>query len=85
MVARRMRVSYKGTIKEGRLELDGPIALTSGTRVEVHLEPAAVPRKGSAQALLQIAGRLPVDEANAILAAAQECRRVDTGMWTSES
>ena len=68
-------MSYKGTVREGRLELDEPVALTSGTRVEVRLETAPPPRKGSAQALLQIAGRLPAEEADAILAAAQACRR----------
>jgi hypothetical protein len=77
-------MSYKGTVREGRLELDEPIALTSGTRVDVRLEPAASPRKGSALALLQIAGRLPTGEAEAILSAAMECRRIDPGMWTPE-
>ena len=77
-------MSYKGTVREGRLELDEPIALTSGTRVEVRLVPAALPRKGSAQALLQIAGRLPAEEADAILTAAQGCRRIDPAMWTPE-
>lgn len=46
--------------------------------------PVAIPRRGSAEALLQIAGRLQPDEADAILTAAQECRRIDPGMWTPE-
>ena len=74
-------MSYKGTVKDGCLELDRPIDLTSGTRVEVDVEPVAKPEKGSAKALLQIAGRLSAEEAEAILAAAQECRSVDPQLW----
>ncbi len=73
-------MSYSGTVKNGGLELDQPIELASGTRVQIEVEPVA-PERGSAKALLQIAGRLPVDEAEAILAAAQECRKVDPKLW----
>lgn len=75
-------MSYSGTVKNGSLELDRPIDLAPGTRVEVEVKPAGKPAKGSAKALLQIAGRLSVEEAEAILAAAQECRRVDPQLWT---
>ncbi len=74
-------MSYLGTVKDGHLELDEPIHLASGTRVEVNLEAVVRPDVGSAKALLEIAGRLPADEADAILAAAQACRGVEPKLW----
>jgi hypothetical protein len=69
-------MSYRGTVKNGCLELDQPIDLASGTIVDVKVEPLTKPEKGSARALLQIAGRLSAEEAEAILAA-KKCPRVD--------
>jgi len=43
-------MSYSGTVKNGSLELDRPIDLAPGTRVEVEVKPAGKPAKGSAKA-----------------------------------
>ena len=77
-------MSYRGTVIEGRLELDEPIALTSGTRVEIGVAPEATLRKGSPKAALRMAGTLSEEDANALLQSAQECRQIDRGMWLSE-
>ena len=77
-------MSYRGTVIEGRLELDEPIELTSGTRVEINVAPEAIPRKGSPKAALQMAGTLSEEDANALLQSAQECRQVDRSLWFRE-
>ncbi len=78
-------MGYKGTVKGNVIELDEPLPFAEGTRVEVTVMPEAKegkPRKGSPQAILQLlAGTLTPEEAEAILKAAQECRRIDWELW----
>ncbi len=67
------------------IELDEELPFEDGTRVEVVViaaTPKTKPRKGSPQAVLQLlAGTLTDEEAEAILKAAQECRRIDWELW----
>jgi len=77
-------MSYKGTVIEGRLELDEPVTLLSGTRVEVNVAPQAELRRGSPQAILQMAGSLSEEDADALLQGAQQCRQIDQSLWESE-
>jgi hypothetical protein len=76
-------MSYSGTVIDGRLQLDKPVALASGTRVEVSVAPEAIPEKSSPQALLRMAGSLSEEDAEALLLAAQECRQIDWSMWSA--
>jgi len=78
-------MSYSGTVIDGHLQLDKPVALASGTRVEVSVAPEAKLGKGmSPEALLQMAGSLSEEDADALLMAAQECRQIDWSMWSAE-
>jgi len=74
-------MTYTGVVKGHIIELDEPVPLPEGTRVEVTVTPEAKPRKGSPQALLQLAGTLTPEEADAILKAAKACRRIDWELW----
>jgi len=74
-------VKYEGTVKGNVIELDKPLPFAEGTRVEVAVTPEPKPRKGSPKAVLQLAGTLTDEDAEAILKAAQECRRVDRELW----
>jgi hypothetical protein len=77
-------MSYSGTVIDGRLQLDKPVALASGTRVEVSLAPEAIQEKSSPQALLRMAGSLSEEDADALLLATQECRKIDWSMWSTD-
>ncbi len=46
-----------------------------------HIRDLPPEQKGSPQAVLQLAGTLSVEEAEAILQAAQSARRIDWEMW----
>ncbi len=75
-------MGYKGTVKGKVIELDEPLPYPDGTRVEVTVQPEKKPRKGSPQHIVQLlAGTLTPEEADAILKAAMECRRIDWEMW----
>jgi hypothetical protein len=74
-------MGYKGTAKGKLIELEESLPFADGTRVEVTVTPVAQPRKGSPKAVLQLAGTLTSEEANAILQAAQACRRIDWDLW----
>jgi len=79
-------MGYKGTVKGKVIELDEPLPYPDGTRVEVtvqpEVQPEKKPRKGSPQLIVQLlAGTLTPEEADAILKAAMECRRIDWEMW----
>ena len=78
-------MGYKGTVKGNVIELDEPLPFAEGTRVEVMVTPEPTPRKGSPQAILRLAGTLTPEEAEAILKAAQECRRIDWELWEQKS
>jgi hypothetical protein len=77
-------MSYSGTVIDGRLQLDEPVPLASGTRVEVSVVPEAIPKKSSPEALLRMAGSLSEEDADALLLAAQECRQIDWHMWSTD-
>jgi hypothetical protein len=78
-------MSYSGTVIDGCLQLDKPVPLASGTRVQVSVAPEAKLGNGmSPQALLRMAGSLSEEDANALLLAAKECRQIDRSMWSTE-
>ena len=70
-----------GTVQGIQIVLDGPIALPEGTRVHLDVSPLGEPQKGSPASLLRLSGTLSEQEADSILAAAQECRRIDPKLW----
>jgi hypothetical protein len=74
-------MGYKGITKGKLIELEEPLPFADGTWVEVTVTPVPQPRKGSPQAVLQLAGTLTSGEADAILHAAQACRRIDWDLW----
>jgi hypothetical protein len=77
-------MSYGGTVIDGRVQLDKPVTLASGTRVCVSIAPEAKLAKGmSPQALLRMAGSLSDEDADALLRAAKECRQIDWSMWST--
>jgi hypothetical protein len=65
-------MGYTGTVKGNMIMLDEPLPFAEGTRVEVTVTPKVKPRRGSLQALLQLAGTL-TEEAEDILKAVQGC------------
>ena len=67
-------MTQKGTVRGNQIELDGPVALPTGTRVDVEITPESAVRKGSPEAVLRLAGTLTDQEAEAILAGARSCR-----------
>lgn len=69
-----------GTAQGGKILLDEPLPLPDGTRVHVDVSPVAL-RKGSPASVLGLAGTLSDEEADTILKAVQECRRVDPALW----
>ncbi|MCC6038757.1 MAG: hypothetical protein LM632_11195 [Armatimonadetes bacterium] len=79
-------MGYKGTVKGKVIELDEPLPYPDGTRVEVtvqpEVQPEKKPRKNSPQALLQLAGTLTEEEAEAIMKVVREhVRKIDWEMW----
>jgi hypothetical protein len=77
-------MGYKGITKGKLIELEEPLPFADGTRVEVTVTPVPQPRKGSPQAVLQLVGTLTPAEADAILHAAQACRRIDWDLWEQQ-
>ena len=75
-------MGYKGTAFGSRIELDKPLPFADGTRVRVNVAAEEGSRKGSPAALLRLAGTLTCAEADAILEAAQGCRRIDESLWS---
>ncbi len=74
-------MSYTGKVHNGVVVLDHGADLAEGTVVRVDVSPASTPRKGSPASLLRLAGTLTSEEADSILQAAQECRRIDPTLW----
>ena len=72
---------YKGTVQRNRIEFDTPLPFADGTPVSVDVAAEEQPRKGSPAALLRLAGTLTSEEADAILSASRECRRIDESLW----
>jgi len=75
-------MGFKGTVKGKIIELDEPIPLPEGTRVEVTVKPVGL-RKGSPQLILQtLAGTLTDEEAEAIMKVVrEELRRIEWELW----
>lgn len=74
-------MTYTGVIHGNRIDLDAPPLLPPGTRVVVDVSPATAPRKGSPAGLLELAGTMTPEDADHMLAAAREVRRIDEAMW----
>ena len=77
-------MNYRGVIRGKSIELEEKPPLAEGTPVEVTLVPAKKPRRGSPRSVLQLAGTLSQEEADAILQAAEECRKVDPELWQGQ-
>jgi len=75
-------VEFNGVAHGKRIDLDEPLPYSDGTRVKVQVSPEPRLRKGSPRAILELAGTLTDEEADAILKAARECRRVDESLWS---
>lgn len=74
-------MGFKGTVKGRIIELDEPIPLPDGTRVEVTVKPLDI-RKNSPQAWLKLVGTLTDEEAEAIMKVVhEEIRRIDWEFW----
>lgn len=74
-------MTYTGKVQNGVVVLDQGADLAEGTIVRVEVASGASVRKGSPAAILQLAGTLTDSEADSILAAAQQCRRIDPTLW----
>ncbi|WP_089936928.1 hypothetical protein [Candidatus Entotheonella palauensis] len=75
-------MAYKGTVKGQMIELDEPIPLADGTRVELTIAPEGGLRKNSPQAWLQLVGTLSEEESETLLANVRErLRCIDWEMW----
>ena len=74
-------MSTTGIVKGNIIELDEPVELASGTRVEVSVTPVSATRKGSPQAVLQLAGSLTAEEGKLIRQATAEIRQMDENLW----
>jgi hypothetical protein len=77
-------MGYTGTAKGKVIELEEPLPFADGTRVQVTVTLVPTPRKGSPTAVLQLVGTLTPAEAEAILQAAQACRRIDWDLWEQQ-
>lgn len=76
-------MTYRGRIQNGTVVLDVRPDLPDGTEVQVEIRPTNGVRRGSAAALLRLAGTLSEAEAEAIDQGARECRRIDPGRYLS--
>jgi len=78
---------YGGTVNGKRIDLDEALPIDSGTRVRVSVtpEPAVASERSSPAAILQLAGTLSEAEAEGILRAAGECRRIEPSLWSEPS
>lgn len=75
-------MTYRGTVRGSIIELDEPVKLPDGTRVDVIVLPEDRLPKGSPQAVLQLlAGTLTHEEAEAIRQAIAEMRRINWEIW----
>lgn len=57
----------QGVVRGNVIKVDEPLPFAEGTRVEVTVTPESKPHKGSPKAILQLAGTLTHEEAEAIL------------------
>lgn len=71
----------KGTVRGRVIEMDEPLPLAEGTRVEVAVQPESKPRKGSPEAVLQLASTLTDEEAQIIMEQVQTLRHIDAELW----
>lgn len=74
-------MTYTGVARGKKIDLDEPVSLPDGTRVTVEIAPEKRAPRGSPAAVLSLAGTLQPEEADSILHAARECRRVDDELW----
>lgn len=78
-----LAMGYSGTVKGKTIELDEPLPLAEGTKVDVSVTPQQGPRKGSPKAVLQLAGMLTHEEGELIRQAVSEMRQIDESLWKS--
>ncbi|MCL6532548.1 MAG: hypothetical protein K6U12_04615 [Armatimonadetes bacterium] len=75
----------KGTVRGKLIELDEPLPLAEGTRVEVTVTPETKPRKGSPEAWLQLVGTLSEEEADAMMEFIEKhVRRIDWELFQDQ-
>jgi len=78
-------MTYRGTVRGSIIELDEPVKLPDGTRVQVQIAPEESPRRNSPRAWLQLVGTLTDEEADDMLRFVQEeCRRIEPEPWTNK-
>lgn len=79
------------TFLDGKFVPDEPLSLSEGDRCELHIERLSrsngSPRKGSPEAMLRFSGTLKLtdEEADHLLRASEECRRIDPELWNDAS
>jgi hypothetical protein len=78
-------VTVKGTVRGNCIELDEPLPLAEGTRVEVTITPESKPRKGSPAAWLQLVGTLSEEEADTMMEFIEKhVRRIDWELFQDQ-
>ena len=78
MVVNGVEVMIARGVARGRvIELDEPLGMADGTRVNVEVTQESKPRIGSPQALLQLAGTLTEEEGLALEAFVNKQRQAD--------
>lgn len=78
-------MGYSGVVRGRQIELDVAPPMPDGTRVRISITSEPAPPRGSPSAVLRLVDTLTATEANALIAASRECRRVDAGLWTNGS
>jgi hypothetical protein len=72
----------KGTVRGSSIDLEEPIPLAEGTRVDVTVIPLGQLARNSPRAWMRVVGTLTGDEADAMLdVVRQECRGIDPELW----
>jgi hypothetical protein len=74
-------MDFVGTAHGNRIELDTCLPLSDGTRVRVSVRPENGRRPGSPAAVLRLIGTLTTQEAEHLLLASRELRKIDPGLW----
>jgi hypothetical protein len=74
-------MGYRGIVRGKTIELDEPLPYAEGTRVDVSIQLEKGLRKGSPEAVLQLAGTLTHEEAELIRQAVSEIRKIDKELW----
>jgi hypothetical protein len=76
-------MGYTGVLEGNQIKLDQKPSIPDGTRVHVEIREEVSPRRGSPAAVLRLVGSLSASEADTLMAASLECRRIDADLWTN--